>query len=165
MLRSGIILSLVALILAGCSRQTGPVTITDYGTYDAVIVEKGDWKLGLPVSLDSVSDLTHRETTTMIPAKHGVYWGLRASVTNRTEKQVEMYTLITHPPITSPDGKTSTQDKSEVSTLDPGQRVDCECMWFFIDSCPFEFVPGAWTCQVVVDGKVETSKEFEVSKP
>ena len=157
---------LLVLVMTGCSRQPVSATITDYGTYDAIIVVKGTWKLGFPVAIDSVENLNHKDTKMKIPAKDGVYWGYRATVFNAsTDKPVEISMVITHPLITSPDGKSSTEDKSYVSTLNPTQTVELQNMWFFIDSCPYEFVPGTWTLKVLADGKPVAVKSFEVYTP
>jgi len=161
-----IAICLLAVLLLGCSKHQPTVAISDYGTYDAVVLTKGNWKLGFPVQIADVTDLKHKDTTTKIPCQDGIYWGLRAKVTNSySDRPVRVSFSIKHPPFTSPDGKTSAEETSPVAVLEPNQTIDVPSLWFFIDSCPFEFVPGEWTFQIIVDGKVEASKIFEVYKP
>ena len=87
--------------------------ITDSGTYSAVVLVQGNWKLGKPVSIASVDNLAPLKPTTSIEARDGVYWGFRANLANPLARDIKIVCKITHPPITSPDGKTTTEDVSE----------------------------------------------------
>jgi hypothetical protein len=156
---------LLVLAVVGCSKPPATVTLYDYGIYNGIITTTGDWKQGTPVSITSIDNLVHKETTTRIPARPGVYWGFRAIVTNKSDKPVEVVSLQKHPPITTPDGKTSSEDLGGKFTLPPGQTSQTVSMWFFIASCPHEFVPGQWTWEIDIDGKAQMIKTFDVYKP
>ncbi len=158
---------LLVLALVGCAKPPPPTAaITEYGIYDAKITTDGDWKLGTPVGVSSVSELHFLTMTTSIPCKNGIYWGIRVRASNPTlYKHIHLKVTVTHPPFTSPDGKTSTGDTLEETIVSPNTTYETHCLWFFLDSCPFEYVPGEWIMTVEFDDRVVDSKTFEMYKP
>jgi Domain of unknown function (DUF3859) len=160
-------LALVLLFASysGAGKSQPSAQITDCGTYSAVVLVQGNWKLGKPVSIASVDDLAPLKPTTNIEARDGVYWGFRANLVNPLAREVKIVCKITHPPITSPDGKTSTEDDSGEKVIGAGQTATAENMWFFISECPYEFVPGKWKLSIECEGKVLVEKEFDVHAP
>jgi hypothetical protein len=157
---------LVALALAGCfGRQPVTVAIADYGTYDAVVETSGDWSRGVPVDITAIHNLVHDQTAYKIPARGDVNWGYCADITNNGDRPVKVLTIFSHPPITTPDGKTTTEDKGARATVNPGQTIKESSIWYFLDGCSFEFVPGDWTIEISVDGKIQASKTFQVYAP
>ncbi len=151
-------------MLASCSEKN-VAEVTDFGLYDAVVVTKGKWQLGVPVEVMSTEGLKHRETTTRIPAIDGSYWGFRASLRNpnRTGAKTFRYT-IEHPELTSPDGTKSTGSTEEFQ-LQSQQSLEVPFLWYFLEGCEFEFVPGTWTQRVYADGVEVIRKDFEIYKP
>ncbi len=160
-----LVLSVLLATTASLSGWQPAVSITDYGTYSAVVVVEGNWVLHRPVSIASVDELKHLTTTTTIVAQDGTYWGMHVSVENPSDRSVKVVCKITHPPITTPDGKTTTEDDSPPFDVNAGQTAVAESIWFFIKECPYEFVPGKWTMRVTVDGNAVATKEFNVVKP
>lgn len=157
-----VLLLLMSLSLASCSKIP-TAEVTDMGLYDAVIVTEGNWKLGVPVEVASVTGLKHRETTNRIPAKDGIYWGMRGKVTNSSSRPMTIRYTLDHPELTSPDG-TKESTSSEDFELEPGQSVDTKSLWYFIEGCEFEWVPGIWTHRIYANGVEVVRKDFEVYK-
>lgn len=163
MIRAFLLLSFV--FLASCARTTTPTAeVIDIGLYDAVIVTSGNWQLKPPVEIAAVHQLKHVKGVTRIPAEDGRYWGLRARLTNPTNQPVDFRYVIEHPEFTTPQGKTSIEEVEEFS-LPPGHSEIHEFLWYFIESCEFEFVPGTWTRRLFLDGKEVVRQEFDIYKP
>jgi len=140
-------------------------SVTDFGVYDANVTISGDWSKGQPVQIESTENLKLRSSVTRVPCAGGSYWGFRVHLVNPPhELPVSCTWEIIHPEITSPDG-TKTTVESQNFTLQPGEAVDQEFIWYFIDACPFEFVPGKWKMRVLMDGKMRLEKDFDVYKP
>ena len=154
----------IVFLFASCSK-TPTAKVTDYGVYDAVVMTSGNWRLGLPVSIATVSGLKHQQTATRIPAENGRYWGMRVRITNpQKDKAVTVRFTLDHPEFTAPDGKKSRQETEELE-VPPGEAFEGPLLWYFIAGCEFEFIPGTWTRSVFIDGQQVIKKEFEIYKP
>jgi hypothetical protein len=155
----------LVILVASCNRHSPYASLIDYGLYDADVLVEGNWKLGFPVKIESVHGIQHRKTTLSIPCQDGRYWGFRAHLSNPTkDRPIHFKYEIKHPEFTSPDGKRSSGDMHEFQ-LQPGESRDLEFFWFFLDSCPFEFVPGDWTMVLSAEGKEVISRTFTMYKP
>src|SRR5215475_2196730 len=103
---------LLFLPLASCGPTAPSAKILDYGTYDAVVLTRGDWRLGIPVSLVSVEQLEHREDSTRIPCQDGSYWGMRVELSNPTNEPIKFIRICQHPEFTDPAGNASSIETS-----------------------------------------------------
>ena len=160
--------ALALLILAGADQPAAApkVDVTDYGIYSADVVLNGDWKTGVPVTVQLATNITLSDTATTIPAMPGVNWGLHAQITNPShDRQILVTCTLTHPAFVTPDGQKHTQEVYEVFQVDPGKTVPEECMWYFVKECPYEFVPGKWSITFDIDGKTVLTKDFHLYKP
>jgi hypothetical protein len=157
------LLLLGLVFLASCGEGSPSAEIVDSGIYNAVVITSGNWELKLPVTIASVHKLEHREETNSIPAEDGRYWGLRVMVNNPTSQPVHFRSVIKHPLFTSPLGTKSTEEVGE-GNVPPGKSAVYPSLWYFIDSCEFEFVPGKWTHQIFLDGEEVIHKEFDIYK-
>jgi hypothetical protein len=159
------LISLLALAKCFSPRPSVTVVISDYGIYDAIVETTGDWSRGIPVAITGVGGIVHDETTSEIPMRDEIYWGYRATIANQGDKPVTVFSIARHPPVTSPDGKTTTEDRSRPQILHPHESMKACNLRFFMDRCRFEFVPGEWTLEFSVDGQVASSKTFTVYQP
>jgi hypothetical protein len=164
MMPARLLILVFALLCVSCGAKRPGITVQDYGLYDAVILTSGNWKLGIPVSIASVTGLEHRETVLRIPAEDGRYWGFRALLSNPTDRTVRVTYDIRHPEFTTPDG-TAMTEVSEEFDLPAGASTTPEFLWMFIEGCEHEFVPGPWTFQIQFDGRPALTKTFEIYKP
>lgn len=156
---------LLALLLVSCRSKTPSATLSDYGTYDAVILTSGNWKLGVPVTISSITGLKHQQTTSRVPIGDGHYWGFRARLRNPFKSRaVKFRYTIDHPEFTNPDGTKSSSETQELEVA-PGDSVEQHFLWFFIEGCEHEFLPGTWTQRLFLDGSEVIRKDFEIYKP
>src|SRR4051812_30765015 len=88
----------VASLMVACRPKTPTAKMIDYGVYDAVVLTSGKWKLGMPVTIASVTGLKHQQTVTRIPTENGRYWGVRVQLTNPSKnRSVVCRTTLDHP--------------------------------------------------------------------
>lgn len=159
--------SFVCACTLSCSNEqrNSYASIIDYGLYDAAVLVEGNWKFGKPVSITSVHNLQHQETTVSIPCEDGRYWGMRVKLTNpHKNRSLPCIVRVSHPEFISPDGKKHSEDIEEFQ-LEPGETIEGPSIWYFLDSCSYEFVPGNWDISFVVDGDEVISKKFTIYQP
>ena len=155
----------ISCLLVACGSKAPSARIVDYGIYDAVLVTSGNWKLGIPVTITSAHGLKHQQTVTRVPTESGRCWGFRALLSNPLkDRSITCVHKIDHPEFTVPDGTKQTNQSQELE-LAPGETITQNFMWFFIEGCEHEFLPGTWTHRVILDGREVIRKEFEVYKP
>ena len=163
-LKLTLLVILFACFAVSCGKSSSDAVLIDYGLYDATVLVSGNWKLGFPVSIVSSHGVEHKKTTLSIPCEDGRYWGFRAHLKNSTTEPVLYRFEINHPEIVSPDGKHTTLETGELE-IQPGESDDQQFLWFFLDSCPHEFVPGEWTMVLKANEKEVISKTFTIRKP
>jgi hypothetical protein len=155
----------VALCLMGCGKPSS-VVVTDYGIYTADVTTHGDWTKGIPVEINSVEHLKEKEAVTRVPCRDKINFGWRCHVSNGGLFSPILVTYsITHPPIAYPDGTVKTEEGEDAVRIAPRESADLESMWYFLDSCPHEYVPGPWTFRIKIDGTTAAEKTFDVYKP
>ncbi|MGC3990365.1 MAG: DUF3859 domain-containing protein [Chthoniobacteraceae bacterium] len=168
-----VILYFFALFLTAFASKPSPsmvppaatATVLDWGIYDATVLTSGNWKLGIPVWIVSDDDLKLRKAVARVPAEDGSYFGFRATFNNPSKTEVvSVRSQLEHPMFTNPDGTSSSRDIQYFQVM-PGGTITQEFLWFFLKSCPHEFVPGAWTWHISIDHHEVIKKEFQVYKP
>jgi hypothetical protein len=162
---SVVALGVLALCLSGCGRPPS-VKVLDYGIYTADVTTGGDWSKGIPVEINSVENLVAKEAVLRAPCRDKMIFGWRFRVNNNgLFLPIEVSYSITHPPITYPDGSVKTEEAVQTMKLQARESAEFQSLWFFIDSCPHEYVPGTWKFRLTIDGVVAEEEDFEVYKP
>ena len=151
------------LTLVGCAvGNQVPVTaeIVDYGIerrHDERIIPDPNAASG---RIRLVKNFQFIERTTEIPAVLGTAFSMCVEVRGlRRSEWGELRLEVTHPDMTSPDGKTwSTQSGNARPGQGTGESA-LTCVGYGLDQ-PFEVVAGHWTLSVKYAGKTLSSKQF-----
>jgi hypothetical protein len=158
------LLLIASLLLAPFLPARPSVSLYDFGIYYAKVAVKGDWKKGVPVTIESIRKEYHEEPTTRIPCQPGTVWGMRLTYKNPTARSLICKSVFEHPEFTLPDGTKSSRDFRSFEIPAWETRFQGS-YWVFLEGCKHEFVPGIWTQRIFVDGQEVARKDFEVVKP
>jgi hypothetical protein len=151
----------------GCS-QTPKVSAIEIVNSGMMAVEKTDAQRKAPGTLTGSEKDTSgvhvavKAQTDVIPAILGTSFGVIFKVVGEPEGAPVKYTAkLIHPPITNERTNTTmTEETSErVATLGKPSNDG------FTFENKWELVPGKWTFQYLVEGKVLAEKSFEVARP
>lgn len=162
--RSLVLLLALTFGLVGCSQEPSAM-IVSHGIYDAQIFTKSDLPRKISVEVDYIDKVQLKETTTRIPCRAGVNFGIEVEIYNPSPfSQVHAVAIMTHPPITSPDGTTLTEDETDLGVFDFG-RQQVPYLWCFLKEQPYEYVPGTWSLRIEIDGRESAKCDFEIYQP
>jgi hypothetical protein len=162
--------AILAMLAAPLCAAEPTATVIDYGRYSAEVTGFRP-SAGTSGSVVVQSTNTkHIETTHRVPARLGEIFGVHYELSNLpTDRDVEIRSVMNHPPIRQPDGTTMTMSVStstvKAGTLEPGQSLIKWSRWYFVKGFEYEIVPGTWKREVFVDGKKVLEMAFEVYKP
>lgn len=151
-------------LFGGCdNRAAGKVAVLDYGTYDAVVLMKGSRLLGEEPEILSVDGLRHREETTTIEGRDGIYFGFRLDPATLPQ-EYHLKLEYEHPPFAPPGETVLSVESNELHVEDP-REFSGAVLWYFIEGFEYEMVPGNWTFRATIDSIVVAEHEFEVVPP
>ena len=99
--------------------------------------------------------------TTEIPAVQGTAFGMRYRVEGIPDgKGVKVEEILRHPPLTRPDGKVITEERTEVRAVPEEGVIDQKFLYLLSE--PYEVVPGEWSLIVALDGVEAIEQHFNV---
>lgn len=155
----------LVLCLVGCSHSPGEVNgrVTNYGT----IVFGQENKVEDPTMTtgqrSQVRDAVFTATTSRIPAKLGLNFGIQYEIRNlplKDDQEASLTITVTHPPFTNSSQKTSVvEQRIGTRPVNNGRTLGILAYGFDHD---YELVPGRWEFGVIYDGKKLCSTEFTV---
>ena len=158
----------MSLCISCAINKNKPVAeITDYGIITKTSTQKGMMDdpsaPGETVRLYSARDMTFLSTTTRIPAKLGLRFGVSYKISNLPKTQyINLTTQILHPPMTGSDGSIKTEAHwSRRVEVRNGFTFGGESYRF---DEPFELLPGKWIIILYYEGIKLFEKEFQVYK-
>ncbi|SRR6266571_960670 len=101
-------------------------------------------------------------TTTNIPAKLGLSFGIHYQVTNLPieEGELDLIRMGTTPALTNPNGRTSTSYEYPVRRTVHNGKIISEAFYTFDNE--WELVPGRWTFEIKFNGRSLCKQEFTV---
>ncbi len=156
---------LIATISHASHAQTAQrIEIVEYGLYSADVTAKKDDPGSATGDRATVANIRHVETTTTIPARVGIEFGLRYKIygqPNGATIQLKQVDLIPQPGIRNPNtGNTSV--RSEIVT-NPKVGEISYIGWHFDNS--WELAPGTWVMELWQEHWKLASQSFNVVKP
>lgn len=163
------LLVLIFLLLAGAAgaEQNSAFTVTgahvvDYGVYETIRIgdkDAADTSAGHVHMLHDRLDPALRNQTDRIPGRVGVHFGFRFQVDGSPQLAViPLRVRVLHPAFTNPStGRSWKTDEWDA----PGNiGIPRFTGWAFDE--PYEVVPGEWTIQVLMKGRVIAKKKFRI---
>ena len=156
-------ISAVALILGGCafgSPTVRDVVIVEYGLFEKKESGGTSRDEAAPAKKAEMgAEAKLIEQTTQIPAVLGTSFGVRVRfIGGQAGKPIPCIAKCLHPKITDPaSGRTSEADQWE----DAGMIGRPGFVGYRFENA-WELVPGDWTIQIFVGGKLRTEKTFVV---
>jgi hypothetical protein len=164
-----VLVSVLALApLAALAQEERPTAkIVEYGRYRA------EWESIAPAPNVSggvevrTGKPRHIETTKVIPARVGEYFGFRVEFQNVPKNlKLVVKDVMTHPEILQPSGKIVKEAVREATLrFDKKKRPDATYLWSFLEGYEYELVPGKWTRTIYIDGREVASMTFDVVWP
>jgi len=158
------LISLLALLLGVGAAQTQTVDrleITDFGTYKVEPGNKRKNAEGLKTTV--TPGVEHLETTTTIPARIGISFGVRYKIVGEPDNaEVTLRKVISFPPpgLQPSRGKIMPQSESKVETMIGETAAD---LYTLEDN--FELVPGVWTVELWDGERKLLTQSFTLEKP
>jgi hypothetical protein len=102
--------------------------------------------------------------TTEIPATQGVAFGMRYRIEGIPGgESMTVEEILRHPPLTRPDGKIITEERTPVRTAPEKGVIDQKFLYNLSE--PYEVVPGKWSLVVAIDGVEEIEQNFTLAPP
>ncbi len=140
------------------------IEIVEYGLYSVDVTAKKDDPGSATGDRATVTNVRHVETTTTIPARVGIEFGLRYKVygqPNGATIQLKQVDLIPQPGLRNPNtGNTSVRSEIVAS---PKVGEISYIGWHFDN--PWELVPGTWVMELWQEHRKLASQSFNVVKP
>ena len=158
------LISLLALVLglgAAQAQTINRLEITDFGTYKVEPGNKRKNAEGLKTTV--TPGVEHLETTTTIPARIGISFGVRYKIVGEPDNaEVTLRKIISFPPpgLQPSRGKIVPQSESKVETTIGETVAD---LYTLEDS--FELVPGVWTVELWDGERKLLTQSFTLEKP
>ena len=144
--------------------------IVEYGLYSAQVTGFRPVEGTSGNVVVQSTNVVHVETTTRIPARVGAVFGFRYELSDLpVGRDIPTKSVMKHPPLRQPDGTVMTESVStgtiKAGLVAAGNTYLKNTRWYFVKGFEYEMVPGTWTRQVYVDGKMVAEMAFEVYKP
>ena len=158
------LISLLALVLglgAAQAQTINRLEITDFGTYKVEPGNKRKNAEGLKMMV--TPGVEHLETTTTIPARIGISFGVRYKVVGEPDNaEVTLRKVISFPPpgLQPSRGKIMPQSESKVETMIGETVAD---LYTLEDN--FELVPGVWIVELWDGERKLLVQSFVLEKP
>ena len=158
------LISLLALVLglgAAQAQTINRLEITDFGTYKVEPGNKRKNAEGLKTMV--TPGVEHLETTTTIPARIGISFGVRYKVVGEPDNaEVTLRKVISFPPpgLQPSRGKIMPQSESKVETMIGETVAD---LYTLEDN--FELVPGVWIVELWDGERRLLVQSFVLEKP
>jgi len=158
------LISLLALVLglgAAQAQTINRLEITDFGTYKVEPGNKRKNAEGLKTMV--TPGVEHLETTTTIPARIGISFGVRYKVVGEPDNaEVTLRKVISFPPpgLQPSRGKIMPQSESKVETMIGETVAD---LYTLDDN--FELVPGVWIVELWDGERRLLVQSFVLEKP
>ena len=158
------LISLLALVLglgAAQAQTINRLEITDFGTYKVEPGNKRKNAEGLKMMV--TPGVEHLETTTTIPARIGISFGVRYKVVGEPDNaEVTLRKVISFPPpgLQPSRGKIMPQSESKVETMIGETVAD---LYTLEDN--FELVPGVWIVELWDGERRLLVQSFVLEKP
>ncbi len=155
-----IALTALASLSTARAQTVSRLDITDHGIY---VKDKCTPERDAPgtLSKDACDSVRLVETTTSVPARHGVIFGFGYRVIGTPEGQnVTIKTVVIYPAggVKSPGSATPLQTTELTFTNAIGSN---RVSWYSFDE-PWELVPGTWTLQAWVGDRKLAEKSFTI---
>jgi hypothetical protein len=135
------------------------VEITEYGVY--TVDTDSAQRNSVGVLSNTLSNIRHAETTSMVRAEHGVHFGFRYRIIGSPAGQaVKLRKVVVFPPegLKSPKSPTPLQTFERTLPLEIGETFYTD---YTLDE-PWELVPGPWKIQLWLGDRKLAEEDFVV---